>query len=151
MMQLVHAAQKRYASIRTFVFVDQAVEVSEWFRERDIEAFWEARNLRELFSRTGFSRYDQVFEQLSRQRLLDITSRTKILILGDARNNWQRSGKEELEKIASRAQAVYWLNPQPEEQWGQGDCLLAEYRPYCKQVYECCNVEQLADVASRIL
>jgi uncharacterized protein len=151
MLQLVHAAQKRYANVRSFVFVDRPVDVTEWFRHQDVTAFFQARELRELFSRTGFSRYDLVFEQIARHHLPEINARTKILILGDARNNWLRGGREELAKIAERAQAIYWLNPLPQGTWQQGDCILEQYREYCRQVFECRNLEQLTNVAARIL
>ena len=151
MLQLVQAAQKRYSTVRSFVFVDQAVEVTEWFQSQTVNELLEARHMRELFSRAGLSRYDLVFEQIARQELLTITSRTKVIILGDAKNNWRKGEAEELAKVADRAKAVYWLNPLPEDEWFQGDCLMKDYAPFCKQVFECRNLEQLSDVASWIL
>ncbi|WP_425060656.1 hypothetical protein SCACP_13950 [Sporomusa carbonis] len=152
MLQLVHAAHRRYANIRSFVFVDEAVEVTEWFRTQDVNAFLQARHLRDRFNRrVGLSRYDLVFEQIARYELSAITSRTKLIILGDGRNNWHKGGAEELAKISERAQAVYWLNPLPATDWFEGDCLMQEYQPYCRQVFECRNLEQLTDVANRIL
>ena len=140
MLQLVQAAQKRYATVRSFVFVDHVVEVTEWFRNQNVNELLEARHMRDRFSRTGLSRYDQVFGQVARYELTDITARTKVIVLGDARNNWRKGEPEELAKIAERAQAVYWLNPLPEEQWREGDCLMSEYEPYCRQVFECRNL-----------
>ncbi len=152
MLQLVQAAHRRYANIRSFVFVDEAVEVTDWFKTQDVNAFFEARHLRERFNRrVGLSRYDLVFEQIARYESAAITSRTKLIILGDGRNNWHPGGAEELAKISDRAQAVYWLNPLPADQWLEGDCLMKEYQRFCNQVFECRNLEQLTDVANRIL
>jgi uncharacterized protein with von Willebrand factor type A (vWA) domain len=151
MLQLVQAAQKRYATVRSFVFVDQAVEVTDWFRRQNVSELLEARHMREMFSRTGLSRYDLVFEQIARDELTAITSRTKVIIIGDARNNWRRGQEVELAKIADRAQAIYWLNPLPEVEWYKGDCLMGEYKPYCRQVFECRNLEQLTYVANQVL
>lgn len=151
MLQLVQAAQKRYASVRSFVFVDHAVEVTEWLRNQDVNELLEARHMRDRFSRTGLSRYDLVFEQIARHELMSITTRTKVIILGDARNNWRKGETAELARIAERAQAVYWLNPLPADQWHQDDCLIHEYAPCCRQVFECRNLEQLTNVANRIL
>lgn len=62
MPQLVQAAHRRYANIRSFVFVDEAVEVTEWFKTQDVNAFLQARHLRDRFNRrVGLSRYDLVF------------------------------------------------------------------------------------------
>lgn len=152
MLQLVQAANRRYANLRSFVFVDEAVEVTEWFKTQDVNAFLQARHLRDRFNRrVGLSRYDFVFEQLARYELPAISSRTKLIILGDGRNNWHPSGADELAKIAERAAAIYWLNPMPEKEWFEGDCLMREYQPYCRQVFECRNLEQLTNVANRIL
>ncbi len=152
MLQLVQAANRRYANIRSFVFVDEAVEVTEWFRNQDVNAFLQARHLRDQFNRrVGLSRYDFVFEQLARHELSAISSRTKLIILGDGRNNWHPGGADELAKIAEQAEAIYWLNPLPEKEWLTGDCLMQEYLPYCRQVFECRNLEQLTNVASHIL
>ncbi|HWR41551.1 VWA domain-containing protein [Sporomusa sp.] len=152
MLQLVQAAHRRYANIRSFVFVDEAVEVTEWFKTQDVNAFLQARHLRDRFNRrVGLSRYDLVFEQIARYELAAITARTKLIILGDGRNNWHPGGSEELAKISDRAQAVYWLNPLPENDWLEGDCLMKEYQRFCNQVFECRNLEQLTDVANRIL
>lgn len=152
MLQLVQAAHRRYANIRSFVFVDEAVEVTEWFKTQDVNAFLQARHLRDQFNRrVGLSRYDFVFEQIARYELSAISGRTKLIVLGDGRNNWHPGGADELAKIAERAQAIYWLNPLPENEWLEGDCLMREYQPYCRQVFECRNLEQLIEVANRIL
>lgn len=152
MLQLVQAAQRRYANIRSFVFVDEAVEVTDWFKTQDVNAFLQARHLRDRFNRrVGLSRYDLVFEQMARYELPAVSGRTKLIILGDGRNNWHPGGADELAKIAERAQAIYWLNPLPESKWLEGDCLMKEYQPYCRQVFACSNLEQLTEVANRIL
>ncbi|SDE83259.1 VWA domain-containing protein [Sporomusa acidovorans] len=152
MLQLVQAAQRRYATVRSFVFIDEAVEVTEWFKTQDVNAFLQARHLRDRFNRrVGLSRYDLVFEQIARYELPAISGRTKLIILGDGRNNWHPGGADELAKIAERAQAIYWLNPLPASEWLEGDCLMKEYQAYCQQVFECRNLEQLTEVANRIL
>lgn len=152
MLLLVQAAQRRYANIRSFVFIDEAVEVTDWFKTQDVNAFLQARHLRDRFSRrVGLSRYDLVFEQIARYELPAINARTKLIILGDGRNNWHPGGADELAKIAERSQSIYWLNPLPESEWLEGDCLMQEYQIYCQQVFECRNLEQLTEVANRIL
>ncbi|MBP2634960.1 MAG: domain containing CoxE-like protein [Firmicutes bacterium] len=152
MLLLVQAAQRRYANIRSFVFIDEVVEVTEWFKTQDVNAFLQARHLRDRFNRrVGLSRYDLVFEQIARYELPAVNARTKLIILGDGRNNWHPGGADELAKIAERAQAIYWLNPLPTEEWLDGDCLMKEYQMYCRQIFECRNLEQLTNVANRIL
>lgn len=152
MLQLVQAAHKRYNTVRSFVFVDRPVEVTEWFRDKDVAALLSARKLRDQFScRVGLTRYDLMFEEFAKNELTAINARTKLIILGDARNNWHPAGADELARIAEHTQAIYWLNPLPEAEWQQGDCIFDQYWGYCRQVFECRNLEQLTDVAAKIL
>ncbi len=152
MLQLVQAAHKRYNTVRSFVFVDRPVEVTEWFRDKDVAALLSARKLRDQFScRVGLTRYDLAFYEFAQSELTAINARTKLIILGDARNNWHPAGAEELARIAERTQSIYWLNPLPENEWQQGDCIFDQYWGFCRQVFECRNLEQLTDVAAKIL
>jgi len=41
----------------------------------------------------------------------DVTRRSTILILGDARNNYHQAHAEVIADLKYRAKAVYWLNP----------------------------------------
>lgn len=151
MLQLVQETQKRYAHVRSFIFVDQVVEVTEWFQTKNVNDLLEARQMRSCFSQVGVSRYDQVFGCFASNEIMEITSHTKIIILGDACNNRHPGLPHELEKISHRSRAIYWLNPLPKKRWNEGSCLMREYEPHCRQVFECRNLEQLIQVANQIL
>jgi uncharacterized protein with von Willebrand factor type A (vWA) domain len=73
----------------------------------------------------------------------DITKRSTILILGDARNNYHQSHSEIIADLRYRAKAVYWLNPEPKSYWNSGDSIINQYAPYCDKVIECRTLRQL--------
>ena len=75
--------------------------------------------------------------------LRQITARTDVLVLGDARNNYHASRADLFAEIARRSRHLYWLNPEPRAYWGSGDSIIEEYRPYCDEVFECRNLRQL--------
>ena len=144
MLMLVYMAQKRYFHVRSFLFVDMLLEVTDFFQCRDwSEALRDLRNLRG-FNLTDYSHYGNVLRQFADTALPSLTRQTTVLILGDAKNNGNtRDGAEILAEINEKAAALYWLNPISPLLWSSDDCLMEKYREYCTQVYPCSNVEQL--------
>lgn len=144
MLMLVYTAQKRYSHIRSFLFVDMLLEVTAYFQERDwSEALKDLRSLRG-FNLTNYSHYGTVLRQFADAALDDLTRKTTVLILGDAKNNGNtRDGSEILAEIRDKAAALYWLNPINPDLWSSEDCLMEKYRDYCTQAFHCSNIEQL--------
>ena len=152
MLMLVYAAQKRYSHIRSFLFVDMLLEVTDYFQNRDwTEALGDLRTLRG-FNLTGYSHYGNVLQQFAEKALPDIKPKTTVLILGDAKNNCNiRDGCNILAEIREKAAALYWLNPINPRLWDSDDCLMEKYRECCTQAFYCSNIEQLEKFLNRIL
>ena len=72
-----------------------------------------------------------------------VTSRSSVLLLGDARNNYHASASWVIEDIQRKARHVYWLNPEPRDYWGSGDSIVGEYAAHCDEVVECRTLRQL--------
>ena len=51
-----------------------------------------------------------------------------MIICGDARTNYRPDGAEALRAIAEQARRVFWLNPEPEQEWGATDSAMDDYR-----------------------
>ena len=83
--------------------------------------------------------------------LAGVSSRSTMIILGDARNNWRLDEKDYLQKIAGQVRRILWFNPQPQENWDLEDSIMGVYAPYCRQVFECRNLRQLEEVIEAIL
>ena len=62
-------------------------------------------------------------------------------------------GKKEwvLREIRQRAKQVIWLNPENRMTWGFGDSEMDRYEPFCDLVAECRNLNQLYQVADRLV
>mgnify|MGYP001152199904 CR=1 FL=1 len=56
-----------------------------------------------------------------------INKDTTIVMLGDCRNNRNYSGVEEVEWLSKRASNFFVLNPEPRDEWGQGDSIADLY------------------------
>lgn len=150
MLQLVYAAQNCFTDIHSFVFVDHLSYVTPLFRRLEPEdALLEMKCLAGV-SETGYSHFGQTFFEFCTGYLFLVTDKSTVIILGDAKNNWRPSGVDYLQKIAARCRKLYWLNPQPREEWDKNDSIISTYAPWCTGVYECRNLRQLEEVVNMI-
>ncbi|MCL4515312.1 MAG: VWA domain-containing protein [Firmicutes bacterium] len=150
LLQLVYSMQGRFRAVRSFIFVDRITEVTDQLRRQDIRSALEEIFGGDEFWLPGASDYGSVFYAFAREYLPELTDRTTLLILGDARNNWHPDEKDSLRKIAGRVRRVIWLNPKPRQTWDTEDSIMGSYALYCAQVFECRNLAQLEAVAGEI-
>ncbi len=151
MLQFVYTIQDCLAKVRSFVFVDELGEVTEFFREEDIE-----KGVRRALSEAGISYsarsdFGEVFKEFCDRYLQDVGYRTYILIIGDARCNYNDPCAWALEKMSERAKGIIWLNPETRPFWDTGDSVIGEYQPYCREVRVCRTMKDLEDTVSSLL
>ncbi|MCR4436035.1 MAG: VWA domain-containing protein [Clostridiales bacterium] len=152
MLLFVYTVQKHYSNIKSFIFVDNLLEVTDYFKEQDLDSALDNLGSLKGYNLTGFSHYGNVLHQFKAHDLALLNKNTTVLILGDAKNNWNKTdGSEVLEKISESAAALYWLNPMAVDLWSQKDCLMEKYRKSCTGVYQCSNIEQLEQFIYHIL
>lgn len=151
-LQLVHALSGEFSSVRTFVFIDGIDEVTRLFAESDDLASALARVHEEadVVAADGHSDYGRALAAFASRWGREITSRTSVVILGDARNNYHASSADVLADLHRRARRVWWLNPEPRSYWDTGDSIVADYAPHCDGVFECRNLRQLEAFVSQI-
>lgn len=143
MLQLVYTIQNRFNFVRSFLFVDLIDEVTSYFQSNDVEqAIGNALN-NGKYSSGVFSDYGRVFDVFVHKYLPGISRRSTIIVLGDARNNHFPTYGKSFEKIAEHVKKVFWLNPQPKDEWYSKDNIMDVYEPICDQVFECKNLKQL--------
>ena len=78
-----------------------------------------------------------------------IDNKTTVLILGDARNNYNDPRAWCLRDIHNKAKNVVWLNPENPSAWGFGDSVMDKYLPYTDVSEECRNLRQLSKVVDQ--
>lgn len=144
-LHLVHAISSQFSKVRSFVFVDGLDEVTSLFEGVDDPADAVARIHAEadVIAHDGHSDYGHALAIFHDRYAKDLTKRSTVLILGDARNNYHDDHAEVLADLHYRAKAVYWLNPEPAGYWNSGDSIVSRYAPYCDRVVECRTLRQL--------
>lgn len=144
-LHLVHAISSQFSQVRSFVFVDGLDEVTHLFAESEdpAEAVERIGAEADVVAVDGHSDYGRALGIFARRYAPELTRRTTVLILGDARNNYHPAQAEVLEDIRSRVKALYWLNPEPRSYWNSGDSILGLYAAHCDDVVECRTLRQL--------
>ena len=151
-LMLVYAIQGQFSKVRSFVFIDGIDEVTEFFRATEdvSEAIARINTEADVIWVDGHSDYGHAFEVFWNKYGKDITSRTTVLLLGDARNNYHASQSWVVKEIQQKARHVYWLNPEPRSYWNTGDSIVGEYGSFTDGVYECRNLRQLESFVEKL-
>ncbi len=151
-LQFVHAMASQFSRVRSFVFIDGIDEVTRFFEDTDdiSEAVHRVNTEADVVWVDGHSDYGHAFSVFHERHEREVTQKTSVIFLGDARNNYHASQNWVLQSLQKRARHVYWLNPEPRGYWDTGDSIISEYGRYCDGVYECRNLRQLERFVSTI-
>lgn len=150
-LMLVHTLQEQFSKVRSFAFIDTLDEVTSLFETSEVgEAIRRMMTEAELVWLDGHSDYGHSLERFHAEHARDITPRSTVLILGDARNNYRQANAWVVEDLQRRARHVYWLNPEPAKFWDTGDSIAASYGRYVDDMVEVRNLKQLASFVERI-
>ena len=144
-LQLVYAMAGQFSKVRSWAFIDGIDEVTRFFHEADdiSEAVYRINTEADVVWVDGHSDYGHALSVFHDRHATEVTHKTSVIVLGDARNNYHPPQSWALEALQDRARHVYWLNPEPRSYWDTGDSVIAAYAPFCDGVYECRNLRQL--------
>jgi uncharacterized protein with von Willebrand factor type A (vWA) domain len=146
-MQLTYAIASELSKVRVFAFIDGLDEVTDYFgsgidfSDGLIAMSREA----DLVRRDGHSDYGRSFADMWHTYGDAVTSKSTVIITGDARNNYRETGVEYLDRIAERSRATFWLNPEPRRYWDTGDSVMSRYSVLCDHVEQVRTLRQLEE------
>jgi uncharacterized protein with von Willebrand factor type A (vWA) domain len=137
--------------VRSFVFVSDLAECTNLFQQHQIQRAVDlaySGGVVNVYANSNFGRSFKMFEA----RYLDaVTPKTTVIIIGDARNNYNPPEAWALAAIKERARRVLWLNPEPPASWAFGDSAMRDYEPYCDRVETVSNLASLAKVVDTLV
>ncbi len=144
-LHLVYALQNQFSKVRSFVFIDGLDEVTHMFQqEEDItNAVHRVNTEADVVWVDGHSDYGHAFSVFWENFGKDVNSKSTVMFLGDARNNYHATNAWVLKETRKKARSVFWLNPEPRSYWDTGDSVISEYSTYCDGTFECRNLRQL--------
>lgn len=152
-LQLVYAVSLQFTKVRCFVFIDGIDEVTDLFgRADDVgEALARVATEADVVRSDGHSDYGHALLSFTHRWSPELSPRTGVIVLGDARNNYHAAESWALGEIRARARRLYWLNPEPRSYWDTGDSIMSEYAPYCDGTFECRNLRQLEHFVEQLV
>ncbi|MGW0805759.1 vWA domain-containing protein [Nonomuraea sp. NPDC002799] len=140
---LTYALREQFTKVRAFGFVDTIDEITKFFVPGAdvVEAMTRLANEADMV-RFGRTNYGHSLERFAERYGDAIGPKTSLLILGDARSNYQPPALDVLKSLAAKSRHAYWLNPEPKPQWDTGDSVASDYGTVVP-MFECRNVVQL--------
>ena len=152
MLQFVYQLQECFNKIRSFVFVSELGEVTQLFKDLEvnhaIEKALDGGDVINVYTRSNFG---HAFHLFWRNYLSAIDNKTTVLVLGDARNNYNDAKAWCLREVHNKAKNVVWLNPESPSAWGFGDSVMDKYLPSVDIAEECRNLRQLSRIVDRLV
>ncbi|OUS30103.1 hypothetical protein A9Q99_06370 [Gammaproteobacteria bacterium 45_16_T64] len=134
--------------VRAFAFSSQLGEVTELFQQLELDDA-----IDETLDRygNGSTNYGQAFLDFNDHCLRDVDSKTTVIILGDARNNYGDAEIESLREIKQRCHQLIWLNPEQRSRWGSGDSEMKRYHAHCTLAEVCNSLSHLERAIDKLL
>ncbi len=148
LLMFLYSLAEILPKVRSFAFSSDLGEVTRLFEHSTLEDAM-AKTMRDYGN--GSTDYGQMLMDFKSHCLSDVNSKTTVIILGDARNNYGDPKAEILREVYEKAGRVIWLNPEPKSSWTVGDAEMKKYAPCCHQTEVCNSLVHLERVVSNLL
>lgn len=144
MLTMLYALQDCFQRVKSFVFVDEPVEVTRFFDDFGID-----RALEEILGNPDIAYgtstdYGRMLRLFNARHMDAINKKTTVIVIGDGRTNYGNPEEKIVEQIRDRSRRLIWLNPESEIFWNSGDSEMHTYEVFCNEVRHCQNLNQLA-------
>lgn len=150
MLTLTYMLQDLVTRTRSFVFIEDMVEVTHHFKSLQPKQAVEkvlSENPRGYYT-TDLGHSLGTF---SRDYMDAVDTRTTLIMVGDGRNNYLNPRLDVAENLERRARRLIWFCPEPESIWGSGDSDMHRYAAVASNVYLVRNLRELAQSIDQIL
>ena len=148
LLMFLYAVHEALSDIRSFAFSGSLIEVSDILAHEPIEAAIE--KIMQVIG-YGSSNYGNSLVDFEEGWGSLVTTKTTLIVLGDARGNRTEPRTDILQRMSQRAKRVIWLNPEYRSAWGTGDSDMFRYAPYCNVVSVCNTLRHLERVVNDLL
>lgn len=145
-LHLVHNLQSLFSNVRTFAFVADLVEVTEYFEHSPLEEVLGMIFGGELLDIDANSNYGLALEHFYEKYMTAINRRTTVLVLGDGRGNGHPANAWVLDEMARRARQLIWFTPEQRGYWPMGGSDMPTYAELCDRVEYVRSLDQFDEV-----
>jgi uncharacterized protein len=150
MLSLLYALQDQISKTHAFAFIDHLEYISPDFQMNDSR-----RAVQQVLLRMPSGHYNTDLGSSLHDFMKGycdlIDFRTTLIVVGDARNNYNDPRLDLMRKLSQRAQRLIWMNPEAPAIWGSGDSDMLGYVPYCNVILQVRTFSELADAVDKLL
>ncbi|VFQ42545.1 von willebrand factor type a [Desulfoluna butyratoxydans] len=151
MLNILYALQECFSKVKSFIFVSELAEVTDHFIEKEVNDAIEAIMKDAPINYYAQTDYGMAFQTFKNDHLQDLDKKTTLIIIGDARSNYQNPQDHILRQLRDKCRRIIWLNPEQEKQWTEGDSEMYTYKAHCHEVRACGNLNQLVDFIQELV
>ncbi len=151
MLLFTYTLQEMFVRVRSFVFVSDVGEVTQYFKDLDVDQAIDLATAGKAVSLSANSNYGRALADFVRDHLGSITRRTTVMIIGDGRNNYNANNVWALKDLQRKAKRVLWICPEDRGNWGIGDSEMLTYEKHCHQAVVVNSVNDLARIADQLV
>lgn len=144
MLLLLHTLHNRLMDVRSFVFNQELAEITDLLTNMPVNCLLEIIDSGALVDMDENSDYGKVLVNFKKRHLESMRGNPTVIILGDARNNYNEANDWVMDEIREKAGYLLWLTPEDRETWQRGDCLIEQYGVYCDKVEHVKSVDELS-------
>ncbi len=153
MLRLTYELQDQVAKTRSFGYYSDMEEISiVLVGNRPAEAVDAVlENFYSRMPRHYATDFGNSLDTFFKKWLDSVDGRTTVVVLGDARNNYNSPRIDLMKQLQRRARRLVWFNPEHPGQWGTGDSDMYDYVPVCNSVHVVRNLAQLAAAVDSLM
>ncbi|GEL75231.1 VWA domain-containing protein [Myxococcus virescens] len=151
MLLFMHTMQSLFVRVRSFVFVSDVGEVTQYFKDLEVDAAIDMATAGKTVSLSANSNYGRALADFTRDHLGSITRRTTVMVIGDGRNNYNANNAWALKDLRRKAKRLLWICPEERGNWGIGDSEMLTYEKHCHQAVVVTSVSDLARIADQLV
>lgn len=151
MLLFVHTLQSLFNRVRTFVFVSELGEATEYFRGCEPRQALDRVLAGKVVNLAANSNYGRALASFARDHLSAVRRRTTVLVIGDGRNNYHPANAWALEEVRAKAKRLVWICPEERRAWGMGDSEMLRYERHCERVAVVQSLRDLEEVADALV
>ena len=133
-MQFISVVKDIFKKLRVFVFVSDIEDVSLLVKTKPADELID-RIFADYKEARTYTDYGNTLRQFTNKYLGLITSKTRVLIIGDGRTNYQYPGDQELAILKKRVKDIFWFTPDEQYNWFIGDSEMNLYSQYADRLF----------------
>ena len=151
LLLFTYTLQSLFVRVRSFVFVSDVGEVTNYFKEQEVDRAIDLATMGQAVSLTANSNYGRALATFVRDQLGSITRRTTVMVIGDGRNNYNPNNAWALKDLKQKCKRLVWICPEERANWGFGDSEMLTYSKHCHHTVVVTSVADLSRIAEQLV